>query len=241
MGRSDGATHGVNGHAAATAWGVIVAAGRSDRMGGIDKVFTTLMGRPLVVWSLMAFQTCMDVEGVVIVAAPESVDRMRALATDWRMTKVSAVVPGGEQRQDSVRAGIDAARSSIVAVHDAARPLVTAELISRGVNIAREGGAALCATPARDTIKEAEGEPPVVRVTHDRARSWLAQTPQVFERELLLRAHANAEASATDDATLVEALGHDVRIYEGPPWNLKVTSPEDIVIAEALLRERFLV
>jgi 2-C-methyl-D-erythritol 4-phosphate cytidylyltransferase len=219
---------------------IIVAAGRSERMGGADKIFTALMGRPLLAWALGAFNRCDDIDAIVVVTAPGALDRMRDFIREWRFTKVTAVVAGGATRQDSVRAGIDAAPgAAIVAVHDAARPLVTPELISRGVALARERGAALCAVPARDTVKEVAGDPPVVRSTPDRARMWLAQTPQVFDRKLLLEAHAGAASTATDDAALVEASGHPVYVYEGEATNIKITTPDDIVIAEALLRERF--
>jgi 2-C-methyl-D-erythritol 4-phosphate cytidylyltransferase len=138
-----------------------------------------------------------------------------------------------------VRAGVEALEgATIVAVHDGARPLVTPDLIAQGVTLARAHGAALCATPARDTIKQVEGDPPVVRATIDRSGVWLAQTPQVFARDLLLRAHAQS-IEATDDAALVEALGHEVRVYDGGTWNMKVTSQEDLIVAEALLRARF--
>jgi 2-C-methyl-D-erythritol 4-phosphate cytidylyltransferase len=221
------------------AFGIIVAAGRGERMGGIDKVFAPLAGRPLVVWTLAAFKKCEAVDEIVVVAAPESVDRTWALVREWRFTKVTAVVPGGATRQASVRAGTDAAaRASVVAVHDAARPLVTPDLIAQGVALAREHGAALCAIRSRDTVKDVEGDPPVVRATPDRDRMWLAQTPQVFDRALLLRAHDAASSSATDDAALVEALGHVVHVYEGAPSNFKVTTTEDLILAEALLRER---
>jgi 2-C-methyl-D-erythritol 4-phosphate cytidylyltransferase len=224
---------------AGPAYGIVVAAGRSERMDGLDKVFAPLMGRPLLAWTLAAFKQCDAIEGVVVVAAPQSVDRVRALCDEWRFTKVVAVVPGGETRQDSVRAGLDAASAAtIVAVQDAARPLLTPDLIERGVALARETGAALCAIPSRDTVKEVDGEPPVVRATPDRARMWLAQTPQVFDRALLLEAHASATSPATDDAALVDAAGHPVYVYEGAASNFKITTPEDLVIAEALLRER---
>ncbi len=222
------------------AYGIIVAAGRSERMDGVDKIFTALMGRPLLVWSLAAFKECDAIERVVVVAAPNAVGRVRDLCAEWRFAKVTAVIAGGETRQDSVRAGLDAAEdAAIVAIHDAARPLVTADLIERGVAIARETGAALCAIPARDTVKQVDGDPPVVRATHDRAHMWLAQTPQVFDRALLLDAHARATSTATDDAALVEAAGHEVRVYEGAPSNFKITTQEDLITAEALLRERF--
>jgi 2-C-methyl-D-erythritol 4-phosphate cytidylyltransferase len=221
------------------AYGIIVAAGRSERMGGIDKMFAELMGRPLLAWTLRAFKACDAIEGVVLVAAPPALDQARAFVREWRFDEVINVVPGGATRQESVRFGLEALEgAAVVAVQDGARPLVTPELIATGVVIAREHGAALCATPARDTIKQVDGDPPVVRATLDRAGIWLAQTPQVFARELLLKAHAQP-ISATDDAALVEALGHDVRVYEGGAWNIKVTSPEDLVVAETLLRERF--
>jgi 2-C-methyl-D-erythritol 4-phosphate cytidylyltransferase len=224
---------------AATAVAVVVAAGRSERMAGADKVFASLAGRPLIVWTLAAFKKCAAIDGVVVVAAPDAVGRMRALVDEWRFANVTDVVPGGATRQESVRAGVEAAPGgAIVAVHDAARPLVTPELIAAGVALARERGAALCAVPSRDTVKEVDGQPPVVRATPERARMWLAQTPQVFDRALLLRGHDAATSAATDDAALVEALGHAVYVYEGAPWNFKITTPEDLVIAEALLRER---
>jgi 2-C-methyl-D-erythritol 4-phosphate cytidylyltransferase len=222
------------------AFGIIVAAGRSERMDGLDKVFATLMGRPLLAWTLAAFKACDAIDDVVVVASQTSVLRVREFCAEWRFSKVAAVVPGGETRQDSVRAGLEAAAgAAIVAIHDAARPLVTADLIARGVALARESGAALCAIPSRDTVKEVAGDPPVVRSTPDRASMWLAQTPQAFDRELLLEAHARATSSATDDAALIEATGHAVRVYRGADSNLKITTQEDLIIAEALLRERF--
>jgi 2-C-methyl-D-erythritol 4-phosphate cytidylyltransferase len=222
------------------AYGIVVAAGRSVRMGGVDKVFTELVGRPLVVWTLAAFRNASAIEGVVVVASPNNVERMRDLVAEWRFTSVINVVPGGEHRQDSVRAGVEAANGArIVAIHDAARPLVTSDLISEGVALAREASAAICAVPARDTVKEVDGDPPVVRATHDRNRVWLAQTPQVFERELLQRAHREATSQATDDAALVEAAGHQVRVYGGDARNIKITTRDDLLIAETLLRRRF--
>lgn len=222
-----------------TAYGIIVAAGRSDRMGGIDKVFAQLMGRPLIAWTIAAFKQCPDIESTILVASPESVQRMRNFVAEWRFTNVSAVVAGGEHRQDSVWAGLDAAsEAEIVAIHDAARPLVTPELISTGIALARETGAALCAVPTRDTVKRVEGDPPHVVDTPDRRQMWLAQTPQVFDRKLLVAAHEHSASPATDDAALVEAAGHAVRVYEGAASNFKVTTQEDLIIAEALLRER---
>jgi 2-C-methyl-D-erythritol 4-phosphate cytidylyltransferase len=222
------------------AYGIVVAAGRGERMGGQDKVFAPLAGRPLLAWTLRAFKNCAAIDAVVLVVARDALDRARAFVAEWRFTNVREIVAGGAERQDSVRAGLDVAEgAAIVAVHDGARPLVTPQMIETGVQLAREHAAAICAVRARDTIKEAAGDPPAVRTTLDRSTAWLAQTPQCFERRLLLRAHDQAARAATDDAALVEALGHAVVLYEGAHWNIKVTSPEDIAITETLLRERF--
>jgi 2-C-methyl-D-erythritol 4-phosphate cytidylyltransferase len=220
------------------AYGVVVAAGRSERM-GTDKVFATLAGRPLLAWTLRAFKNCEAIDKVVLVVARDAVDRAAAFVREWRFTNVAEIVAGGEERRDSVRAGLDVAEgAAIVAVHDGARPLVSPDLITTGVALARGTGAAICAVPSRDTVKQASSDPPLVQATLDRATAWLAQTPQCFDRALLLRAHDGARAPATDDAALVEALNHPVRLYEGAYWNLKVTSPDDLIVAEALLRER---
>jgi 2-C-methyl-D-erythritol 4-phosphate cytidylyltransferase len=222
--------------------GIIVAAGRAERMNGQGKVFVEVMGRPLITWTLGAFKRCDAVDDVVVVASPDGLERMRALVREWRFDdKVTAVVPGGATRQDSVRAGLEASDgAAIVAVHDGARPMVTSDMIARGIVLAREHGAALCAIRARDTVKEVSGNPPVVMTTPARDRMWLAQTPQCFDRALLIEAHALPQGSApvTDDASLVEAMGRRVVVYEGAPSNFKVTTPEDLIVAEALLRER---
>lgn len=228
--------------AASTTCGIIVAAGRSERMGGVDKVFAPVAGRPLIAWTIAAFQKCDTIDGIVVVAAPDAVERMRALVSSWRFSKVRDVVAGGDARQDSVRAGIDAAAgAAFVAVHDGARPLVMPEHIAACVALARKHGAAICAARARDTVKEVDADdaPPVVVRTHDRARTWLAQTPQAFDRQLLASAHAAASQPVTDDAALVEAAGARVVICETPYWNLKITTTEDLALAEELLRRRF--
>lgn len=223
-----------------SACAIVVAAGRAERMGGGGKIFVEVVGRPLIVWTLGAFKRCEAIDDVVVVASADEVERMQALVHEWRFDdKVTAVVPGGSTRQESVRAGLAASDgAAVVAIHDGARPLVTPELIARGVELARQHGAALCAVPSRDTLKEVDGNPPVVTATPERSRMWLAQTPQCFERELLMQAHAAAEGEATDDAALVEAMGRKVMVYEGAPSNFKVTTAEDLIVAEALLRER---
>jgi 2-C-methyl-D-erythritol 4-phosphate cytidylyltransferase len=174
------------------------------------------------------------------------------MRAEFGWTKVRAMVPGGERRQDSVGAGLAAVRKMArddgpgafewVAVHDGARPLVTPELISRGLEAAREHGAAIAALPATDTVKRVDASH-VITDTLDRSSLWLAQTPQVFRTSLLSNAYevlAESEDSidVTDDARIVELSGHPVRVYEGDPTNVKITTPLDLWVAEALIRGR---
>ena len=219
---------------------IVVAAGRSERMGGVVKPWAPITdpsgrSRPLLSYPVAAFQACEAVDAVVLVVAADAVERAQALLRDDGLDKVLAVVPGGARRQDSVRAGLDAlGRCEWIVVHDGARPLVTPELIERGIEAAGGTGASCCAILAPDTVKEAE-DCRVVR-TLDRSRLWLAQTPQVFRYDVLLEAHDRFEGDATDDASMAEALGIDVRLYQGSPRNLKVTTPDDLKVVQALLR-----
>jgi 2-C-methyl-D-erythritol 4-phosphate cytidylyltransferase len=223
-----------------TCGAIVVAAGRSQRMAGGDKLWAPLVGpdgraRPLLAYAVAAFQRCAAIGRIALVLAEDALVRGRELARDEGFDKVCAVVAGGARRQDSVRAGLEAAgRVGWVVVHDGARPLVTPELIERGLAAARETGAACCALPVPDTVKEA-GEGFITR-SLDRSRLWLAQTPQVFRYDLLVEAHRKAQGEATDDASLVEALGVKVKLFEGSPRNLKVTTPEDLALVQALLR-----
>lgn len=213
---------------------VIVAAGRSSRMGGTDKIFAPLAGRPLLCHALAAFQASLLVETIVLVVAEERVTAARRVLDPFEFSKLTAVCIGGERRQDSVRTGLEAlGRVETVAVHDAARPLITAALIERGFQAAMETGAAVAAIPLVDTLKEADSDGNVIR-TIPRERLWAVQTPQVFGYELLLAAHLRSPADVTDDAMLVEANGGRVKVFLGSPRNLKVTTPDDLVLAEAL-------
>jgi 2-C-methyl-D-erythritol 4-phosphate cytidylyltransferase len=217
---------------------VIVAAGRGRRMAGVDKLLAPLAGRPLLVHTLAAFQECEAVQRVVLVMAADRLEEGRELVRAHGFDKVAAVCAGGERRQDSVRAGLEAlGPCEWVAVHDGARPLVTARLIEEGLAAARETGAAICAVPVSDTIKEVTASGEVER-TVERKGLWLVQTPQVFRYDLLLEAHRAARIEATDDAALVEAMGGRVRVYMGSPRNIKVTTPEDLALAEALVTGR---
>ena len=208
-------------------------------MGGADKLFAPLAGRPLLAHSLDAFQRCPAVERVVLVLSERNRRQGEALVEGGAFSKVEAVCLGGGRRQDSVRAGLSAleglAPHDWVVVHDGARPLVTPALIEAGLAAACETGAAACAVPVQDTVKEVD-EGGLVRKTLDRERLWLVQTPQVFRYDMLRDAHRRGRAYATDDASLVEALGQRVRLYVGSRRNLKVTTPQDLALAEALLK-----
>ncbi len=220
---------------------VIVAAGRSQRMAGTDKLWVALPGpdgreRPLLAYAVAAFQRCAEIDSIVLVVAEDAVERARELAQREKFNKPCAVVAGGARRQDSVRAGLDALEGcDWVAIHDGARPLVTPELIERGIAEAQKTGASCCALPVPDTVKEA-GEGLTIIRTLDRTHLWLAQTPQVFRYDLLANAHATFEGDTTDDAAMIEALGGQVRLYPGSPRNLKVTTQEDLELVKALLR-----
>ncbi len=209
---------------------IVVGAGRSERMGR-DKIWAELGGRPLVAHALTALAVP-PVERVALVVAADRLAAARALAATLPVPTV--VVPGGARRQDSVRQGLRALGPCVwIAVHDAARPFATRELLTRVLAAARETGAAVPAVPVRDTIKRVQAGRVVE--TLERAELWAVQTPQVFAGDLLARAHQAAAADATDDAALVERLGGQVRVVEGAYNNVKITTPEDLLFAAWLL------
>lgn len=217
---------------------IVVAAGESSRMGGLDKVFAPLLGRPLVAHALDALAAVPGVTDAVLVLSAGALDRGRQLLVDGPWPATWRVCEGGPRRQDSVRRGLEAMGDvDWIVVHDAARPCAEAGLVAAVLDAARETGAAAAAVPVTDTIKVVDAGGTVVE-TPDRARLWAFQTPQAFRRDLLTRAHARNGADATDDAALVERLGHPVRVAPGATSNLKVTTPADLVLVEAILRRR---
>lgn len=218
---------------------VIVAGGRSERMAGEDKLWTSLRGtdgcaHPLIAYSIAAFQSCGAISRVVLVVAPPRLKSAHALVADEGYEKVVAIVPGGSQRRDSVLAGLVAlGQCRYVAIHDGARPLVTGQLIEDALAAAQGTGASCVAIPISDTVKETAGTS-ILR-TLDRSTLMLAQTPQAFRYDLLMEAHKLVTADATDDASMVEALGVSVCIATGSSRNIKVTTPDDLLLAQALL------
>jgi len=212
----------------------VLAAGSSRRMGGTDKLFAPLAGKPLLAYCLEAFEASPRVDAIAIAAAPSSMERARRLVRVRGVARAARIVEGGARRQDSVAnalAALDGA--DIVLIHDGARPFVDETLIADAVEAALEWGAATAAVPAQDTIKVASPDMTVAD-TPPRDTLWAAQTPQAFAADLIRRAHAEISADATDDAAMVEALGHPVRLFLGARRNIKVTTPEDLIIAEAI-------
>lgn len=218
---------------------VLVMAGAGTRFGGPEpKAFAAVGGIPLWRHAARTFAGLPGCRGIVLVAAA---DRVAGLAADVGGLRVPVrVCAGGERRQDSVRLGLAAVGddAEVVAVHDAARPLLDAATALAVVREAAAAGAALAAVPVRDTLKRVADDGTVVG-TVDRTGLWHAQTPQAFRRDVARRAHDEAlrrGIEATDDAQLVEVLGlAPVRVVRGDPWNFKVTEPPDRAVAEALL------
>ncbi len=216
---------------------VIVAAGRSTRMGGVDKTFVPLLGKPLIAHTLSRLESSPVVSEIVLVLSGESVERGRQIVADGGYHKVSSVVAGGQRRQDSVRNGLLAlAPCDYAMVHDGARPVVDDSMLERAAAAAVEHGAAVAGVPVKDTIKRV-GPGLAIEDTPDRSPLWQAQTPQIFRYGLLLEAHRQCDGDYTDDAAMVESLGHPVHMFEGSYENIKVTTAGDLLIAEAFLRE----
>jgi 2-C-methyl-D-erythritol 4-phosphate cytidylyltransferase len=220
---------------------VIVAAGISSRMQGRDKLWLPLAGRLTLARTIDAFEACPCVDRLALVTRGERLAEAATLCREEAWRKVSAIVPGGERRQDSVRAGLDALSRldpppHWVTIHDGARPLVTPDIIAAGLAAAQEHGAATAAVPVKDTLKQAwQG---AVSATPDRSLLWSVQTPQVFAFATIYQAHYSAAARmpAVDDASLLERLHRRVAIFPGAYSNIKITTLEDLLLIEALLQ-----
>ena len=219
---------------------IVVAAGSSTRMQGVDKTFADLLGQPLITHCLDRFEEFAPVTQVVLVLAAGSVEMGLSLVEERDYRKVARVCAGGARRQDSVRAGLESlSPCDWVMVHDGARPGLDLALLQRGLEAVSSSphGAAIAGVPVKDTIKVVDSHG-IVTETPPRETLWAAQTPQVFGYDLLCRAHKEYRGDATDDATMVEALGCQVTAFLGSYENLKVTTPEDLVVMEAVLRGR---
>lgn len=222
----------------ANAAAIVVAAGRGTRLGAADKILLTLAGRPVLSYSIDAAEAAGSIADIIVVAGLHTKAQIERLIADSGWQKVRHVALGGDRRQDSVEAGLRLVRSDIdiVAIHDGARPLATPELFDACVAAAIQSRAAIAAVPLSDTLKRVDSGRIVETLPRDNL--WSAQTPQVFEARLLRDAfhHANARGlEVTDEASLMEALGIAVHIVPSTTRNVKITRPEDLQIAEALL------
>ena len=220
---------------------VIVAAGNSTRMGGVNKQFLLIDGVPVLIRSLLAFAECDYINEIVISAREEDIPKMYSMIREYRVLKVKEIVKGGETRQQSVFNAIRVSSpfSEYFAIHDGARPLVSEKEIADTVLTAFETKAAATAVKVKDTVKIAD-ENGVIISTPDRSKLWAVQTPQVFERRLYLSAIDAVKDSEnfTDDCKLIEEYGAQVRLVEGSYDNIKITTPGDITLAEAIIRRR---
>ena len=223
---------------------VIVAAGRGERLGAtIPKAFVAVAGVPMLLHAARRVALSPEVGCIVVVVGASDVDRARMLLMQHGVRNVTAVVPGGAHRQDSVFAGLShLGEAPVAVVHDGARPLVPPDVVTAVIQAAAETGAASAGLPVRETVKLVDGAD--ARQTLDRDRLWVAHTPQAFRTALLREAHHRAKAEGfygTDDAVLVERLGYAVRMVEDSPRNLKVTVPADLDLAEAYAGQRQIV
>lgn len=219
---------------------VIPAAGLGKRFGA-KKQFLEIVGLPVLIHTLRAFDDSPSV-AFVCVAAPEAeIPSVREMIAKAGIKKIHAVVAGGKERQDSVRLGFEALPAcDIVVVHDGVRPLVTSDIIEKAIAVALECGGCVAALPAKETTKKV-GADGVVLETVDRSQLWNIQTPQAFRRDIFRRAVEKSVKDGflgTDEAMLVERLGETVKVVTSSPYNIKITSPEDLAIAEAFLKLR---
>ena len=214
---------------------IIVAAGAGQRMGE-DKAFLMLAGKPLIVWSLDTCHSYEPITQIVLVLNNNNIGRGKQLAAGNNWSKLTGICTGGARRQDSVKAGLEKLDScDWIIVHDGARPFLTVDLLRTGLESARKTGAAVAAVPVKDTIKLSDDNN-IIKTTLERQHLWIAQTPQVFRSDIITNAYANFNDNVTDDAMLVEKMGYDISLYSGSYSNIKITTPEDMAIAEIIAK-----
>ena len=219
---------------------VVVAAGTSARMGK-DKLFLPLDGVPVLARTLMALNAAEAVDEIIVVTMPEKLEKVAAMKAEYGLGKLSKVVVGGANRTESALAGASEAdeRAKIICIHDAVRPFVTADIIAEAVHFAVLYQSAAPAVPVKDTIKVASDG--VVSETPDRAQLFAVQTPQAFQADIIkaaLTAALRDGKSYTDDCAAVEALGVKTYLCRGSEENIKITTPADLPVAEAILKSR---
>jgi len=222
-------------------WAVIVAGGSSRRM-GFNKLTADLEGRPVLAWSVGAFNDCPSIDAIVLVCAASAQAELEKIARAAAPSKLKHVIVGGAHRHLSVAEGLGcvAEDAAMIAVHDAARPLVTCGMIERCLEAARNSGAAACARPVTDTLKRVNDERFIIESV-DRSKLWSVETPQIFRADLLRQAYEEIIATGgyvTDETSAVQAAGAPVALVETPEWNGKITFPADLELARVILRGR---
>ena len=223
---------------------IVLAAGQGKRMHSkVQKQFLEIQGYPVLYYSLRCFQESSLIQDIILVTGEESISYCKEeIVQKYGFTKVSAVIPGGKERYDSVYAGLCECRDcEYVLIHDGARPFVTEEILKRGLQKVKETGACVIGMPSKDTVKVAD-EADFVSETPDRKRVWTVQTPQIFSYDLIKKAHEGIRkkdmTAITDDAMVVEQeSGVQVRLVEGSYQNIKITTPEDLDVAEVFLKK----
>jgi 2-C-methyl-D-erythritol 4-phosphate cytidylyltransferase len=223
---------------------VIAAAGKGSRMNShINKQYIMLKDKPVLAHTLTGFEKCGSIDTIIVVAAPEDIDYCRKSIVDrFCLTKVRAILAGGQTRQQSVARGLEAVEDGIVVIHDGARPFVDCDLVEAGIGLLLEKNldGAACALPVRDTVKLV-GPDQVVERTLDREKIRAVQTPQCFLRRPVAKAHKRATREgieATDDLALLEHYEYRVGLYAGRYDNIKITTPEDLLLARVLMEGR---
>ena len=218
---------------------IILAAGKSERMGaGTDKEFLSLVAKPVVAWSLIAFERCAEIDRIVLVVRKDQILASKAVVKMFGISKIDKIVAGGTKRSDSVQAGLAACDSDTryVVIHDGARPLITSDVIAEVVKTVKRTPAVTVGRKMVDTVKRVE-KGTVVAETIDRSKVWSVQTPQAFQFRVLRDAYAKLESKdVTDDCQVVELAGETVKIVENNKPNLKITTVEDLQVAGALLK-----
>lgn len=219
---------------------VIVAAGTATRMGGVDKILTPLLDVPTIIRSIKAFEESQCIDNIVVVLRKDAVNTVQNLLTQHKLGKVTDLVEGGETRAESVKSGIAACGSDtdIVLIHDGARPLVTSQIILAVKDAVELYGAAAPAVPLKDTVKIVDSGGKIIE-TPNRSSLVAIQTPQGFKISVYKKALSeNRDSGITDDCQLLERIGESVYTVDGSYENIKITTPEDIEIAEGILRKR---
>jgi 2-C-methyl-D-erythritol 4-phosphate cytidylyltransferase len=220
---------------------ILVAAGSSQRM-GFDKLFATIAGELVITRAIRAFDQAISVSEIIVVAREDRHDQIQKISRDAGFKKLRSIVTGGERRQDSVRVGLDCVErgAKYVAVHDAARPLITPKQIERAFEQCRVHGAAALAQPVNDTLKRADANLFVIGSV-DRHQLYAMQTPQIFDRDLIDDAYRAVDTQGiciTDEVSAVERLGHKIALVLDDDFNFKITYPRDLPVAEFILQDR---